>query len=196
MPGWTIDVALIALLGLITWCVYAEGLWGASLMFVNVMLAGLIAFDFYEPLADAMDRSIGLLANYSDFLALVILFALVFSLIRFVTDSIAPTLVRFPGWTEQAGRTVFAFATAWFTVGMLLCMAQTASIHKQFLGYQWQRHSLGGIDRFWLGYVQRTTERILDKDPPQLFDENSDFIIRYHNHRPFGQPDPQLKGQG
>ena len=29
----------------------SEGLWGAALMFFNILFAGVIAFNFYEPLA-------------------------------------------------------------------------------------------------------------------------------------------------
>ena len=34
-----------------TYALTSEGLWGAALMFFNVLFAGIIAFNFYEPLA-------------------------------------------------------------------------------------------------------------------------------------------------
>ena len=37
-----------------TYALTSEGLWGAALMFFNVLFAGLIAFNFYEPLAELL----------------------------------------------------------------------------------------------------------------------------------------------
>jgi hypothetical protein len=87
---------------------------------------------------------------------------------------------------------------------MFVCMVQTAPVHKKFLGYQWETHSFWtlGVDRYWLGFVQDTTYRIFEWHPPRakqppgptVFDRNSDFILRYHNFRPFGEPDQTMPG--
>jgi hypothetical protein len=64
------------------------------------------------------------------------------------------------------------------------------------LGYRWRTHALWtvGIDRHWLGFVQASTQRFFEWDPPRPFDPKSDFIIRYHQFRPFGEADPDLPG--
>src|SRR3989442_2493658 len=96
--AWVIDVMLVpGMLGM-GWSVTSEGLWGAALMFVNVMFAGLIAFDLYEPVAKFIDQNLGFMAAFSDFVALVVLFSFAFTLIRYLTDNLGPTMVRFPGW--------------------------------------------------------------------------------------------------
>ena len=41
---------VVLILGM-TYALTSEGLWGAALMFFNVLFAGIIAFNFYEPLA-------------------------------------------------------------------------------------------------------------------------------------------------
>jgi hypothetical protein len=194
--AWVLDVWLLVMMGLITWAVSSEGLWGAALMFVNVMFAGLIAFSIFEPAANLLASNIPFMVAFADFVSLVILFTVAFVLLRLATDNLGFYMVRFPGWLYHVGRYLFAAFTAWYLMGMVLCMLQTAPIHKQFLGYQWQRHAFWGmgIDRFWLGYVQSATQTTFDWDPPNPFDHTSSFIIRYHNHRGFGDPDPQMPG--
>ena len=56
-PKWIIDVVFAFLILLMTYALSAEGLWGAALMFFNVLFGGLIAFNFYEPLARLIDSS-------------------------------------------------------------------------------------------------------------------------------------------
>jgi uncharacterized membrane protein required for colicin V production len=197
--AWVIDIVLCLFLAAIIWAVSSQGLWGAALKFVNVMLAGLVAFNFYEPIASLLDRYVEFMRSFSDFVCLVILFVFAFLALDLLTDRLGPTMVRFPGWLYHAGRFVFAVATAWYTVGMMLAIVETAPIHKQFLGYQWQNHALwgAGIDRYWLGFVQATTRDCLEWDkPPRVFDPYSDYIVRYHEHRGFGDPDPSMPGHG
>ena len=192
--AWVIDVLLVlGMLG-ITWVVSSEGLWGATLMFVNVMFAGLIAFDLFEPVANFIDLNLGFMAAFSDFVALVLLFSVSFTLIRIATDNLGPTMVRFPTWVYHIGRYGFAGATAWYLMGMVLCILQTAPIHKQFLGYKWNEHAVwqAGVDRFWLGFVQTTTKDVFDRFPPRMFDGQSKFIRQYHDRREFGDPDPDF----
>lgn len=195
--AWVFDVAcLVVILG-VTYAVSAEGLYGAAITFVNVMLAGIIAFSYYEPVA-GMIGSIGFMETLADFVSIIVLFGVAFSAIRFVTDYLGPWYVRFHGAMDQIGRYVFGLATAWYLTGMLVCAVQTAPVHKMFLGYQWQTHSMWGmgVDRFWLGFVQATTERYFDWDPPRPFDPRSNFIMRYHKWRPYGNPDPTMPGSG
>ena len=196
MPGWVLDVLLLVIVGGITYAVSSEGLWGSALVFVNVMFAGLIAFNFYEPLAYLISDNVNIsfVESFADFVSLIVLFSVVFSILRVCTDFLGPTRIRFVGWLDQLGRIFFGLTTAWYVTGMLLCVVQTAPVHKQFVGYQWERHAFWGlgIDRFWLGYVQVTTGKIFDHNPRRVFDENSDFIRRYHDHRLFGSPDPTL----
>ena len=42
----------------LTYVITSEGLWGAALVFFNVLFAAMISFNFYEPLAqaDRLDR--------------------------------------------------------------------------------------------------------------------------------------------
>lgn len=195
MPAWVIDVTMLFIVLIIAWSVSSEGLWGAALLFVNFMIAGLIAFCYFEPIALFIEKNVSPIWGLTDFIAVVVLFSIVFSILRLGTDMLAPLLVRFPGWLMQVGRMGFGLATGWYAAGMVLCMLETAPIHKQFLGYQWEKHAFWsvGIDRSWLGYVQWSTGRVFSWHWTRRFDRNADFIIRYHDRRPFGDPDPNIR---
>src|SRR5208282_5597069 len=82
------------ILGL-TYVLTSEGLWGAALMFFNVLFGGMIAFNFYEPLAKLID-STGLNWGFSDTLCMLGLFCVSVTLLRMTTETIAPAMVRFP----------------------------------------------------------------------------------------------------
>ena len=53
----------------------SEGLWGAALMFFNVLFSGMIAFNFYEPVAKLID-STGIPWGFSDTLSMLGLFCI------------------------------------------------------------------------------------------------------------------------
>ncbi len=194
--AWVIDVTMILMILALTWVVASEGLWGSALMLINVLFGGLIAFSLYEPLARVIDINLGFMKSFSDFTSLLLIFGVAFTVLRIGSDMLGPTLVRFTGPVDQIGRFLFGGATAWYMVGMILCMVQTAPVHKKFLGYQWQNHAVfgAGIDRFWLGFVRESTSRIVEWNSPRPFDASCDFILRYHDHRQFGEADTTLPG--
>jgi len=53
-----IDVALLLILALVAWNVAAEGAWGAVAVFLSVLFSGLIAMDYFEPLADLLESAL------------------------------------------------------------------------------------------------------------------------------------------
>jgi len=52
-----VDILLAAVLGIVTWCVAAEGAWGAAAIFLAVLFSGLLAMNFFEPLADFLQAN-------------------------------------------------------------------------------------------------------------------------------------------
>ena len=85
------------------WALTSEGLWGAALMFFNVVFSGMIAFNFYEPLAKLID-STGINWGFSDTLCILGLFCISVGLLRMTTETIAPAMVRFPMPVYHIGR--------------------------------------------------------------------------------------------
>ena len=95
VPKVVIDLVISFLILLLTYALASEGLWGAALMFFNVIFGGLIAFNFYEPLARLID-STGIGWGFSDTLSLLSIFCATVMLLRMTTETLAPAMVRFP----------------------------------------------------------------------------------------------------
>ena len=52
MSSSVIDLLLFVVIGLVTYCVAGEGAWGAAITLLSVILSGLIAMNFFEPICN------------------------------------------------------------------------------------------------------------------------------------------------
>ncbi len=81
-----IDILLVAIVGLVTWCVASDGAWGAALTLLITIIAGLLAMSFFEPLATFLQSNFAGSVPWAqrwDIIALLGLFAgFVFALAR------------------------------------------------------------------------------------------------------------------
>lgn len=158
MPG-IIDVLLILVFGLVTFMVANEGAWGACLMTVIVLLAGLIAMNYFEPIAASFPASWSFRA---DFIALVGLFASVIGLLRLASYKIAPDEVDTPEAFHEIGRWGAGALCGWITTCFLLAALHTAPMPREFLGFKPERKNLLNViapDRQWLGFTQYASNR-------------------------------------
>jgi uncharacterized membrane protein required for colicin V production len=203
LQPWVIDISVVVLILGMTYALMSEGLWGAALMFFNALFAGLIAFNFYEPLAAMLSGSVSQLSGYADTLCLLVLFAVTLFILRLITDSIAPTMVRFPTPVYHIGRVLFALGGASVTMAILLLSFHTAPIHKKmFTAYTYeQKPPFGmGLDWKWLAFFQYTTGQTFanfGNDPApdptgeyfdaNVFDPQGRWLIDHQNARPYGE---------
>ncbi|MFN0051930.1 MAG: CvpA family protein [Planctomycetales bacterium] len=192
---------LLLILGAVTWCVASEGAWGAALMLVTVIFAGLLTMSFFEPLAATLeDKGPGAFRPYADITAFMGLFALFTFLLRLGTDYLAPNDVQVDARVYHALRWLFALATGYTTVAILLTALHTAPLPRKFIGFQPESRNLfefAAPDRQWLGFVQHVSEKILMtgrifdgpvfvvKDGEQDFEQKvwPSFPIRYATRR-------------
>src|SRR3954467_2473651 len=100
--GVVVDLMIVGLILGMTYALASEGAWGAALMFFNVLFAGLIAFNFYEPLAAYLQQFVS--SYWIDMLCLFFLFFLSLVIFRLITDMYAPSMVRLPTPVYQIGR--------------------------------------------------------------------------------------------
>lgn len=202
--GWIFDVILCALVLLMTYVVSSEGLWGAALMFFNVVFAGIIAMNFYEPLAGLVDKA-GINWGMTDVLCFLVLFCVALLIMRLTTESIAPGMVRFPTPIYHAGRFMFAAATSVVTFGILIVAFEMAPIHKKAFGtvdYKAAPPFGLGFDHGWLGFFQYTTGLFSsESDTPDplgeygkanIFDPKGRWLLDHQEARPYG--DDKLLG--
>jgi hypothetical protein len=157
-------IILLVVIAVVTWCVASEGAWGAGLTFLCVVFAGLLAMNFFEPVAGLLDGMGTWMKDYSDLFALVGLFTLFVFLGRLATDNIAPTEIEYDARVYNVARWLLGLATGYVTMAILLTAVHTAPLPRNFLGFSPERDNLFDIaapDRQWLGFTQRVSEKIL-----------------------------------
>lgn len=156
-----LDILLIAILGVVTWCVASEGVWGAALVFFSTLLGGLLAMNFFEPFAIALSSG-GTADYYWDFLCLVGLFAACVTGLRLATEHLMPLYVEVMPLLYDVGRWVFAAGTGYVTMAFLAAAIHTAPLPREFLGFVPEQKMLFGLapDRQWLALTQYVSERI------------------------------------
>lgn len=195
-----IDGAIVVLILGMTWALMSEGLWGACLMFFNILFASLITFNFYEPLASLLTRSLPAASPGADAACLCLLFLISIVLLRVATESLAPTMVRFPNIVFHAGRVLFGFAGAVMVVAIMLLAFHTAPIHRKMFSvvdHDTKPPFGRGLDRWFLGFFQYTTGYPFSRhgntlDPYKefgdayVFDRQGRWLIDHEDARPFG----------
>src|SRR3990170_263495 len=88
------DIALAAVVGIVTWCVAAEWAWGAAAVFLAVLVSGLLAMNFFEPLADFLQANMASSWHQRwDVVSLVGLFALFIVGFRKASEYLVPTFI-------------------------------------------------------------------------------------------------------
>lgn len=160
-----IDIALLIILGVVTWCVAGEGVWGAALVLLSVLFGGFIAMNFFEPLAAMLATSGGKWDYYWDFLVLVGLFAGAVTLLRMTTEYLMPVYVEVLPLLYDVGRWALGFGAGYVTMAFLAAALHTAPLPREFAGWAPEQALLFGLapDRQWLGFTQYVTEQIYNK---------------------------------
>jgi uncharacterized membrane protein required for colicin V production len=200
-----LDLCVFALTAGITYALMSEGLWGAALQFFNVLFASLIAFNFYEPVAQLIVDNVGseTVSSFADSVSMMLLFIVALLLLRLATESLSPSMVRFPTPVYHIGRVVFGLGGAVIMMAMLLLGFQASPVQKKMLGTWDYNHKpiLGGerFDRDYLAFFQYTTGYTFarngkgDPDParefpskPLLFDPRGEWLLVHQLARPYG----------
>ena len=140
-------LSLFLILGVLA-AVGLEGLWSATLMLVNIIVAGLIALGFYEPLAAfAQDYFYGG-AFFWDWFFLGSLFAISVYVLRAVTDFMSPRKVRFPEMADTIGGPVMGAVCGYALLCFLSVGMQVVPLEPKPMGgsYVPGQGSLVGLD--------------------------------------------------
>jgi len=198
-----IDLIIVGLTLGLTYVVTSEGLWGAALMFFNVLFAAMISFNFYEPLARLIDQT-GINWGFSDTLCMLGLFCISLLILRMTTETIAPVMVKFPMFVYHAGRLVFGLGTAAVTMAVVILSFHAAPVHKKIINVidTKSKPPFGvGLDHLWLGFFQYETGAVFSntgyggRDPyhtyghggrVNVFDPKAEWLLLHDDYRPYG----------
>jgi hypothetical protein len=208
----------VVIMLIVAYAYLREGLFTACTMVVNVFLAGLIAFNFWELPAALVDPMLAgsFLHGYEDAFCLVVLFCLALGVLRTITNNLAGSRMEFPDWLQTGGGALCGLIAGYLVSGFLLCTLQTLPWHENFMLFEWKyetgpEHALRHVlppDRVWLGLMQRAGAYAFSNrqdpnpgpSPPYYdrfvtFDKYGSFELRYARYRRYGdnrEPLPYL----
>jgi hypothetical protein len=189
-----LNLILIAIFAICIAFVFNEGLWGACIMFCNVLMAAVLATNLFEPVAGRLESMMSGYTYFCDFLALWICFTVCLTIFRLSTDFLSRHRMRFKRPVDIGGGVVFAIGVAWLMVQFTLFTFHTAPLGRNFLGFQERPETrmFFGLapDRDWLAFMHSlTTSSSFSRAPSpgdpnaHVFDPQADFILRYGQRR-------------
>lgn len=167
-----IDALLLIILAVVTYMVAGEGAWGAAVTCISVILAGLLAMNFFEPICNSLLGNDYYWQARLDLVVLVGLFAAAVAGLRAGADYLSPTYIGVHRMLHEGARWGCGLLTGYVTMAFLLTALHTAALDREFIGFKAERANFFGIapDRQWLGFTQWTTERVFCKSPARIFD--------------------------
>lgn len=171
-----------------------EGLLTAACTLFNILFAGVVAFWFFEPIANQLEDlfKAGWFEGMEDAFALVGLFAVVFVPLKMVTGEWSGTVLDYPLMLDRIASGILGAIAGYLAAGFLVVVLQTLPWSPNFLGFDHRVDptapgaALRRIlppDRVWLATMNRLSEVPLAQTGQPAFDEDGSFSLRYHRHR-------------
>ena len=205
----------ILIMLIVAYAEFREGIFTAFTMLVNVILAGLIAFNFWEPLADLLDSSLrdSFLDGYQDLFLLIALFCVSLGLLRAATNNLANKQIAFPAVLQQFGAAGIGLLIGYLVTGFLLCALQTLPWHRNFMDFEPRSRNEGEMrrilppDRVWLalmhyaganGFARSADNEAADSpfDRYPTFDRSGTFELRYWRYRRYSDKEGPMPYHG
>ena len=182
----------VLIMGGVTYAFWREGLLTALTTVVNVFLAGLVAFGFWEPIAAQLGPALAdsFLHGYEDAICLVTLFALTLGLLRFVTNNMANAQLEYHPVLRQGGTVVFGLFAGYLAAGFLVCVLQTLPWQVNFLQFDYRSAKTTRFlppDHVWLALMRGAMPG---------FDPDATFELRYARYRRYTNDREALPYQG
>ena len=185
----------ILILILVIAMLFADGLWSNTIALINVVLAALLATNYFEPAADFAESHAESYTYIWDFVSLWVLFFAAYAVLSTITQSISKHRVRFKMPIEVGGRFAMAAAIGVIMMGFFTMTMHTAPLGRTAVRGSFQKTPMANNvfgfapDRIWLGFVQSRSRGPLSVSDPvgpdgkREFDPNSEFVIRYGQRR-------------
>lgn len=163
-----LTLMLLLLFALTAGVAWMHGLWGTAITLINMILAMLLATNFFEPTAALLDSFMPGGTYFFDVAALWGLFAIFFGLLRGMTDGLSSMQVKFILPVEMAGRSILALWCGWLMVCFTTFSLQMAPLNSKTPLGAWEKPDdstfLGfAPDRMWLGFMQKNSRGYLSR---------------------------------
>ena len=201
---WLMLLFLVIFVGSVA-ALYTEGMWGNAIRLINVITAGLLATNYWEPAARWLE---GFNENFStftylwDFLAFWGLFAGFMIVFRLLTDRISRVKVRFLKLADRIGSVFFAMWIGWVMICLTAMSLHMAPMGRDFFfgSFVPEQRARGILcpEIKWLGFVQKQSRGALcrtaseqdiknvpawGEDKTRTFDPRGEFMPKYATRR-------------
>lgn len=184
-----ITLLLLAVFLVCVGAIWYEGLWSGIIAMFNLLLAGMMAINLFEPMAAFADQYAGTYTYFLDYVSIWLLFLIFFAILRECTVRLSKYRVRFMTHVEMAGRSIVALWVGWLMVGFVIVTLHMAPLPRNGFGGSFQQEPMTGDflgfapDRQWLGLVQSRSRGALKRSSMREFDPRSEFIFKYGSRR-------------
>ena len=154
-------ILTLAIVGGVAYTQFREGLLAAFTNCFCIVVAGMIAFQFWPVTAQELEPTLkdSFMNGMEDGLALVFSFCISLAALRFVATALAKRDLGISQKLNQAGGVVFGSIAGYLVAGFLICVLQTLPWHENFLGFH---HDEPGFatrvipsDQVWLKLMNR-----------------------------------------
>jgi len=184
----------LLVLAAVAFAMLNQGLLAAICAIFNVVLAGMVAFTLYEPLAETLGDLLRgtAFADSEDAVSLALLFAGAYAVLRFTTDALTPLELELPARLQQVASGVAGAVAGYFLSGFLVVMVSTLPLSEKFLGYEPTIETVESplrryvpADRVWLGLMQHLSKPAILGSGAEagMFDPEGTFVLRYAKKR-------------
>ncbi len=204
--AFVLNVLMFVIIMACAGTLYTEGMWGNAVRLVDVVFAGLLATNYWEPLSRFLEGRFPTFTFFWDFLSLWIVFCVSFIVLRVLTDFASRVKVRFLKIAEQIGSAFFALWIGYVMVCFTMFTLHTAPLGERFMGGGFQPGEGNFIlglapDLQWAGFAQKMSRgpfsRGLAEDEldeygqaederearTAVFDREGDFVPKYAARR-------------
>ena len=125
-------VVILVAFGAIVFIHYIQGFFSATLSAILAAIAAVIAFSYHESLVPLYG---GHAADYASGISLLVLFAVIFIVLRVVFDKAIPGNIRLPVTVDKVGAGVMGIFAAIFATGILAIGAQEMPFGPDIAGF-------------------------------------------------------------
>jgi hypothetical protein len=144
-----------------------EGLWSNAIALVNIVISGLVAFAFFQPVAIYFDEMLGGEYTYLlDFVVIWALFVITMLVSRLISGLASTTRMRFKHPIDPVGGPAVGLIAAWVLTGIVLASLHTSPMPKAAFGGSLiysnsdvdTKSGLFSPDLGWLRFVEHVTK--------------------------------------
>jgi len=185
--SYLLSVLMLLILVTCVGTLYTEGMWSNALRFINVVIAALLATNYYEPVALLLEKNMPSWTYVVAFLALWGLILVILIAEVELTNRISRVKVRFLKIVDQIGAAAFAVLIGWTMICFTMTSLHVAPMSRTFLfgGFNHETKMFGGLapDRKWLGFMKKLSRGAYSESPVVEFDPKNEWMNTYASRR-------------